>query len=59
MQGADGPRAVTQEARATGASFARGASEQDVGTPAVFLAAVVRRFGKLDVDLAATAANAT
>jgi phage N-6-adenine-methyltransferase len=33
-------------------------SKQDYGTPADFLDAVARRFGRLDVDLAATAADA-
>lgn len=36
----------------------RGRSRQDYGTPANFLAAVVERFGPLDVDLAANENNA-
>ena len=35
-----------------------GRSKQDYGTPPDFIAAVERRFGKLDWDLAATAKNA-
>jgi phage N-6-adenine-methyltransferase len=35
-----------------------GLSKQDYATPAVFVEAVERRFGKLQVDLAATARNA-
>lgn len=42
----------------TGASFARGQSKQDYATPDDFIAAVVRRFGRLTVDLAADATNA-
>jgi DNA (cytosine-5)-methyltransferase 1 len=41
----------------TGASFNRGGSKQDVGTPPAFIEAVVRRFGPLAWDLAALAAN--
>ena len=42
---------------ATGASFARGQSVQDVETPKDLLDAVVRRWGPLAIDLAATEAN--
>jgi len=41
----------------TGPSIARGKSEQDVGTPRVFLDAVEKRFGPLGFDLAATSKN--
>lgn len=41
-----------------GAGFARGSSEQDVSTPRDFLDAVVRRFGPLAWDLAATSDSA-
>lgn len=44
-------------AQVSGASLARGKSRQDYGTPADFLEAVAQRFGRLDVDLAATSAN--
>ena len=44
--------------RKTGASFARGKSKQDYETPPEFIAAVVKRFGPLAWDLAATEANA-
>jgi phage N-6-adenine-methyltransferase len=40
-----------------GATLNRHRSEQDVETPADFLGAVVRRFGALAVDLAATPQN--
>ena len=43
--------------RPTGASLARHRSEQDVGTPDNFLRAVVKRFGPIAFDLAATAEN--
>jgi phage N-6-adenine-methyltransferase len=42
----------------TGPSIARGKSEQDVGTPRIFLDAVTARFGTITFDLAATAGNA-
>jgi phage N-6-adenine-methyltransferase len=42
----------------SGAALNRHNSRQDYETPADFLAAVVRRFGPLDVDLAATPENA-
>lgn len=42
----------------TGAAFARGASKQDYSTPVDFIAAVEKRFGKIDFDLAANAGNA-
>ena len=42
----------------TGPSIARGKSEQDVGTPRVFLDAVEKRFGKIAFDLAAIEKNA-
>ncbi len=41
----------------TGASMNRGNSKQDYETPDDFIAAVVKRFGRLSVDLAATADN--
>lgn len=41
----------------TGASFARGQSVQDVETPKDLLDAVVRRWGPLAIDLAATREN--
>jgi hypothetical protein len=41
-----------------GASFHRGESRQDYETPPVFIDAVVKRFGPLSWDLAATAHNA-
>lgn len=41
----------------TGASMARGKSKQDYATPAIFIDAVVRRFGPLAWDLAAHAGN--
>jgi phage N-6-adenine-methyltransferase len=44
--------------RPTGASLARHKSDQVVGTPQTFLDAIVRRFGPLAWDLAATAENA-
>jgi phage N-6-adenine-methyltransferase len=42
----------------TGASLARHRSDQDVETPEDFMRAVVRRFGPIAVDLAATVDNA-
>jgi phage N-6-adenine-methyltransferase len=48
------PTAVTK----TGAAFRRGQSKQDYATPPDFIQAVVRRFGPLALDLAATASNA-
>lgn len=42
----------------TGASMARHRSEQEVETPADFIAAVVDRFGPIAFDLAAIAKNA-
>ena len=42
----------------TGPSIARGKSRQDYGTPPELLHAVRERFGKLQVDLAATPDNA-
>jgi hypothetical protein len=42
----------------TGASFARGASEQAIQTPAVFLDAVQERFGRITWDIAAHSGNA-
>jgi phage N-6-adenine-methyltransferase len=41
-----------------GAAHHRGESKQDYATPPEFIAAVVERFGRLDFDLAASAANA-
>lgn len=41
----------------TGASFKRGKSAQDFETPANFMDAVKRRFGPIDLDLAASADN--
>jgi phage N-6-adenine-methyltransferase len=41
----------------TGAALARNASRQDWGTPREFLAAVERRFGRINWDLAAHAEN--
>jgi len=41
----------------TGPTVNRGGSRQDYGTPPEFLAAVRRRFGALDVDLACHAGN--
>lgn len=43
--------------RKTGASFQRGNSRQDYGTPPAFIYAVEKRFGKLSVDLAAHSRN--
>ena len=40
-----------------GAAFARGQSRQDYETPTDFIEAVVKLFGKLEWDLAATAEN--
>lgn len=37
-----------------GASYHRGKSDQNVGTPPEFKAAVEKRFGLIDIDLAAT-----
>jgi phage N-6-adenine-methyltransferase len=42
----------------TGAAFRRGQSKQDYQTPDNFIQAVTRRFGRLALDLAATAENA-
>ena len=42
----------------TGASLNRGGSKQNYGTPPEFIEAVVKRFGPLNVDLAAEAGNA-
>lgn len=41
-----------------GASFHKGSSRQDYGTPQDLIDAVVARFGELDVDLAANILNA-
>lgn len=41
----------------TGPSINRGRSKQDVGTPADFIEAVERRFGRITFDLAASAEN--
>lgn len=41
----------------SGASFARGKSKQDYGTPPDFMRAVHKRFGKLTYDLAARPDN--
>ena len=41
----------------TGASFARGQSNQDYETPWELIRAVEKRFGQLTIDLAATEAN--
>lgn len=41
----------------TGAGLNRHRSEQDVRTPENFLAALAKRFGPIDLDLAATEAN--
>lgn len=42
----------------TGASFKKGKSKQDIGTPRCFIDAVERRFGRIVFDLAANASNA-
>lgn len=42
---------------ASGPTIKRGKSKQDVETPPEFIAAVVPKFGKIAVDLAATKAN--
>lgn len=42
----------------SGAGFNRGASRQDYATPPDFMAAVTKRFGEIDVDLAASRENA-
>jgi phage N-6-adenine-methyltransferase len=42
----------------TGPSVARGKSKQDYETPRDFIEAVEKRFRRIDLDLAATAANA-
>ncbi len=44
---------TAEEIKKTGASFARGSSVQEVGTPDDFLIAFERRFGKIAIDLAA------
>jgi len=41
----------------TGAAFDRKNSRQDWGTPPEFIAAVEKRFGSIDLDLAATSEN--
>lgn len=41
----------------TGATFNRGGSKQDYQTPAVFMAAVLKRFGPINFDLAASPHN--
>jgi hypothetical protein len=41
----------------TGAALNRGSSKQDYGTSRIFLDAAELRFGKLDLDLAATTEN--
>jgi phage N-6-adenine-methyltransferase len=41
----------------TGAAYKRGQSTQEYVTPDDFMAAVIKRFGQPDFDLAATAAN--
>lgn len=46
------------EPKRTGPSIKRGKSEQEVGTPRVFLDAVEERFGRICVDLAASESNA-
>lgn len=48
----------TAQTTTTGASFRRGGSKQDYETPRDFLDAVESRWGKVDVDLAATRENA-
>jgi hypothetical protein len=40
-----------------GASYNRGSSDQDIGTPRDFLYAVEKRFGNIEFDLAATSEN--
>lgn len=47
----------TIETPKTGASFARGKSKQDWGTPPEFVKAVEARFGRIDFDLAANHSN--
>lgn len=42
----------------TGAAFKRGGSKQDYETPNIFMAAVVKRFGPVNFDLAASPHNA-
>lgn len=48
---------ILEPTKRTGPSIKRGKSEQEVGTPRVFLDAVEERFGALDWDLAANASN--
>lgn len=43
--------------RRTGPTIQRGRSKQDYGTPVEFIEAVEKRFGPIEWDLAATAAN--
>lgn len=44
-------------AKKTGAGFNRGSSKQDYATPPDFMAAVTKRFGLINFDLAASAHN--
>lgn len=48
----------TQLVKPSGPMVRKGRSKQDYGTPWEFIHAVEKRFGKLTIDLAASAANA-
>src|SRR5574338_47234 len=49
---------VVEQLNLTGASMNRHRSKQDYGTPRTLIHAIERRWGKLTIDLAATADNA-
>ncbi len=54
FEGVIGDAEIVEFRRVRGAAMKRGASNQDVRTPRVFLDAVEKRFGVIDFDLAAS-----